>query len=140
MRRESVVVSTKFGILPAQTSFLRDGEATGAESTTDDAECAKGSAAADWRAVFGEQLYGEGATRECRDESAKAGDGLRGSVVHELGSAERAPAGGPVCRNADDGGPGKVRLGISAEPEVVEVALGPNPEGAKVFSVSLQSF
>jgi aryl-alcohol dehydrogenase-like predicted oxidoreductase len=31
MRRESVVVSTKFGILPAQTSFLRDGEATGAE-------------------------------------------------------------------------------------------------------------
>jgi hypothetical protein len=142
MRRESVVVSTKFGILPAQTSFLKEMAKPLARKVLQMVPSARKAVQRQIGAQFSANNFTvKGVTRECRDESAKAGDGLRGSVVHELGSAERAPAGGPVCRDADDGGLGKVRLGISAEPEVVEVvALGPNPEVLRCFQFPCNLF
>jgi aryl-alcohol dehydrogenase-like predicted oxidoreductase len=141
-RRESVVVSTKFGILPAPTSFLKETIKPLARKVLQMAPGARRV----MRRQIGAQFSANNFTVQVLRESLETSLRKLGTDYVDLLFMHSAPVS--VLQQEDllaelqkMVGEGKVRrVGISAEPEVIEAALGANLEGLRSFQFPYNLF
>jgi aryl-alcohol dehydrogenase-like predicted oxidoreductase len=141
-RRDSVVVSTKFGILPAQTNFLKETVKPLARKVLQMVPSARSAVQRQIEAQFSANNFTVQVLRESVDTSLRK----LGTDYVDLLFMHSAPVS--VLQQEDllaemqkMVGEGKVRrVGISAEPEVVEVALTANLEGLRSFQFPCNLF
>jgi aryl-alcohol dehydrogenase-like predicted oxidoreductase len=141
-RRESVVVSTKFGILPAQTNFFKETVKPLARKVLQMVPSARKAV----QRQIGAQFSANNFTVEVLRESVETSLRRLGTDYVDLLFMHSAPVS--VLQQEDllaemqtMVGEGKVRrAGISAEPEVIEAALEANPEGLKSFQFPCNLF
>jgi aryl-alcohol dehydrogenase-like predicted oxidoreductase len=141
-RRDSVVVSTKFGILPAQTSFLKETIKPLARKLLQMAPSARRVMQRQIGAQFSANNFTVQVLRESVETSLRK---LETDYV-DLLFMHSAPVS--VLQQEDllaelqkMVGEGKVRrVGISAEPEVIQAALAANSEGLRSFQFPCNLF
>jgi aryl-alcohol dehydrogenase-like predicted oxidoreductase len=141
-RRDSVVVSTKFGILPAQTNFLKETVKPLARKVLQMVPSARNAV----QRQIGAQFSANNFTVQVLRESVATSLRKLGTDYVDLLFMHSAPVS--VLQQEDllaemqkMVSEGKVRrVGISAEPEVVEVALAANLEGLRSFQFPCNLF
>jgi aryl-alcohol dehydrogenase-like predicted oxidoreductase len=141
-RRESVVVSTKFGILPAQTNFLKHTIKPLARKVLQLAPGARKAVQRQIGAQFSANNFTVPVLRASVETSLRK---LKTDYL-DLLFMHSAPVS--VLQQEDllaemqtMVGEGKVRrMGISAEPEVIEAALAANLEGLRSFQFPCNLF
>jgi aryl-alcohol dehydrogenase-like predicted oxidoreductase len=141
-RRDSVVVSTKFGILPAQTNFLKETVKPLARKMLQLVPSARSAVRRQIGAQFSANNFSVQVLRESVDTSLRK----LGTDYVDLLFMHSAPVS--VLQQEDllaemqmMVSEGKVRrVGISAEPEVIEVALAANLEGLRSFQFPCNLF
>jgi aryl-alcohol dehydrogenase-like predicted oxidoreductase len=141
-RRDSVVVSTKFGILPAQTNFLKETVKPLARKMLKMVPSARKVV----QKQIGAQFSANNFTVRVLRESVETSLRKLGTDYVDLLFMHSAPVS--VLEQEDllaelqkMVGAGKVRrVGISAEPEVIEVALAANLEGLRSFQFPCNLF
>jgi aryl-alcohol dehydrogenase-like predicted oxidoreductase len=141
-RRESVVISTKFGILPAQTSFLKETIKPLARKVLQMVPSARKAV----QRQIGAQFSPNNFTVEVLRESVETSLRKLGTDYIDLLFMHSAPVS--VLQQEDlleamqrMVSEGKVRrVGISAEPEVIEAALAANLAGLRSFQFACNLF
>ncbi len=141
-RRDSVVVSTKFGILPARTNFLKETVKPLARKVLQLVPSARSAVQRQIGAQFSANNFSVQVLRESVETSLRK----LGTDYVDLLFMHSAPVS--VLQQEDllaemqmMVSEGKVRrVGISAEPEVVEVTLAANLEGLRSFQFPCNLF
>lgn len=141
-RRESVVISTKFGILPAQTSFLKETIKPLARKVLQMVPSARKAV----QKQIGAQFSANNFTVEVLRESVETSLRKLGTEYIDLLFMHSAPVS--VLQQEDlleamqrMVSEGKVRrAGISAEPEVIEAALTADLPGLRSFQFACNLF